>query len=187
MSSDSLHERGKVLEDLFFAGREQQLLAALKAKKEQEHSIEEIASHTGIADQGVLERVTAMGVSVDSLAAFNIVPLLAVAWGDNVMDAAEREAILLEAIADGMKSSDNSYKLLESWLTRAPNAELVSAWKDFYGQLQGLLSADERASLKASILERARRIARTSGGFLGMGAVSEGERNAIEELESILG
>lgn len=148
--------------------------------------MEEIAAHTGISNAAVLSRVAGIGVSYDTLAAFNLVPLLAVAWGDNVMDQDERDAILLEAIAMGLKSSSNAYKLLESWLTRAPNPELVEAWKAFQGQLAPQLEDKARAELKSSILANAERVARASGGFLGIGAVSNEERSAIQELERLL-
>jgi hypothetical protein len=42
----------------------------------------------------------------------------------------------------------------------------------------------ELASLKAGLIERAKAVARASGGLLGMGAVSAAEQDAIDRLES---
>ncbi len=187
MSNDALTNRGKALEEIFFAGREQQLLAELRQQAQQERSIEELEVHTGIHDHDLLQKVVEMGVSHDTLAAFSVVPLLAVAWGDSVLDAAERDAILLEASASGLSRSGGAYKLLESWLTASPNRELVDAWKAFHTALGPLLDEADREALKAGLTAKAKRVARCSGGVFGFGAISEGEQAALAELEVILG
>jgi hypothetical protein len=46
------------------------------------------------------------------------------------------------------------------------------------------MSPQERASLKAGLTERAKAVARASGGLLGMGAISTAEQDAIDRLES---
>jgi hypothetical protein len=46
------------------------------------------------------------------------------------------------------------------------------------------MAPEELASLKAGLIERAKAVARASGGYLGMGAVSIAEQNAIDRLES---
>ena len=63
---------------------------------------------------------------------------------------------------------------------------MVEAWKGFHGQLSAKLSAEERAEFKSNILANAERVARASGGFLGIGSVSSEERTAISELEKLL-
>jgi hypothetical protein len=42
----------------------------------------------------------------------------------------------------------------------------------------------ELAALKAGLMERAKAVARASGGFLGVGAVSSAEQDSIDRLES---
>lgn len=42
----------------------------------------------------------------------------------------------------------------------------------------------ELASLKAGLIERAKAVARASGGLLGIGAISTAEQDAIDRLET---
>jgi hypothetical protein len=46
------------------------------------------------------------------------------------------------------------------------------------------MAPQELASLKAGLMERAKAVARASGGFLGVGAVSAAEQDVIDRLES---
>lgn len=184
--SDILHERGKALEDIFFAERDRQLLAALKAAADREAAAAQLGALTGVHDAALLARVAELGLSPATFAAFSIVPLLFVAWGDELLDTAEREAILVEAAAMGILPGSPAAALLEGWLQRAPQAGLVEAWKAFHVALAATVSPADRAAFAAATLARAERIARASGGLLGIGAVSSGERAALTELRGLL-
>ena len=186
MSSDALSERGKVLEEIFFAEREQQRIAALKERAATESAAEGLAEATHIDDGEVLKRVAELGVSTDTLAAFSIVPMLFIAWGDKVLDNAERDAIMVEAVSAGIESGTPAYELLSSWLTRTPQPELFEAWRAFHAELAPHLSERERSALKEDIVAKARRVARASGGFLGLGSVSADEAAALKKLEELL-
>lgn len=187
MASDSLHDRGKTLEDIFFAERDRQLIQALKDKAAKDKAAVDLGKLTGIQSAEVLAKVAGLGVTADSLAAFAIVPLLYVAWADSVLDTAEREAILLEAAAMGLDDDSPGYTLLQGWLTREPHPELFTAWRTFHAALAPHLSETERASLKTDLMDKARRIARSSGGLLGLGSVSADEREALRKLDELLG
>lgn len=184
MTFSALHESGKVLEHLFF--RAPRAVPSRGLSPEDERSIREMCEHTGVSDFWVLARVVALGVSAETMAAFSLVPMLAVAWGDEVMDDAERAAILEEAMAIGLNPLGETYELLASWLTREPNTELVAAWKAFHRELKPHLDAEARRELRAAVMVNARRVAKASGGLFGVGAISREERAAITELDQIL-
>lgn len=185
--TDTLHERGRALEDLFFAERDRKLIQALRDAADRDQAAMDIGSATGVADTSVLQTVAALGVTAETLAAFSLVPLLQVAWSDTVLDASERDAILVEAVAGGVFRGSAAYALLEGWLTRAPEPKLFDAWKAYHQALLPKLSVDDRAKLKADLIEKARRIARASGGLFGLGSVSADEREALRKLEELLG
>ena len=84
--SDALTERGRALEDMFFAARDQERVAALRARAELEGAAASLSQQTLVEDEAVLHRVVGLGVTVETLAAFSVVPLLYVAWGDRVLD-----------------------------------------------------------------------------------------------------
>lgn len=185
--TDHLHARGKALEDIFFAERDRKLIEAMREKAALDQTALDLAQVTGVADSGVLHVVAALGVSPETLAAFSLVPLLHVAWSDTLLDTGERDAILVEAVNGGVFRGSAAYALLEGWLTRAPEPELYAAWKAYHAALAPKLSEAERAAFKASLMERARRIARASGGLFGLGSVSADETEAIRKLEELLG
>jgi hypothetical protein len=186
MSKETLGERGKALEGKFFKDLEQEQIDAFKTKQAKAAAVAELAEITGFTDKAVLQRVVDLGVTPMTLAAFSIVPMLYVAWSDRVLDASERRAILLEATAAGLKSTSAAYGLLETWLTERPNKDLFQAWKEYHAALMPLLGAKERAALKADVLGKAERVARASGGFLGVATVSNEEREALRELTELL-
>jgi hypothetical protein len=46
------------------------------------------------------------------------------------------------------------------------------------------MTEDERQGLKQDILERARAVATASGGFLGIGKISDAEKEMLERLDA---
>jgi hypothetical protein len=187
MSKESLGERGRALEGKFFHDREQDQIDRFRAAEARKAAVGELADITGFSDTSILEKVVALGVTPMTLAALSVVPMLHVAWADRVLDESERKSILLEATAMGLKSTSPAYSLLESWLTERPNHDLFSAWKAYHEALAEHLSADERARLRDQTLERADKVARASGGFLGFASVSGDEKRAIDELRAVFG
>lgn len=185
--SDALHDKGKALEDLFFAERDRQLIQAMKDKAAKEQAAVDLGQVTGIRDAAVLARLAQLGVTPDSLAAFSIVPLLYVAWADRVLDPAEREAVVTEAHAAGIASDSAAGKLLEAWLHESPDDSLFDAWKTYHAALAELLTAAEKQTLHDDLMEKARSVARASGGLLGFGSVSADEKAALAKLEELLG
>lgn len=186
MSTDALHARGRTLEELFFAERERSELEALRAQRAKEVAAAGLAAATGIDNESVLASLVDNGVTTETLVAFSIVPLLHVAWADRRLEPAERDALLTEALASGITRDSGAYSLLEGWLGRDPDVTLFPAWKEYNDAMASHLSDTDHAVLKTSVLEKARRIARASGGFLGLGSVSRAESEAIAELERLL-
>jgi len=79
-----------------------------------------------------------------------------------------------------------SHPLFEAWLDTPPGAELLETWRDYIEVVLHQLDAEERRKLRESLLHRGRQIAKASGGFLGVGKISKGERKALEEIEAAL-
>lgn len=187
MSEKPLGDRGKALESKFFRDRESEQIERLKQQRAKDHAVTELAEITGFAEESVLRRMVDLGVTPMTLAAFSIVPMLHVAWSDRQLDAAERKSILLEATGTGLKSTSPAYALLESWLTERPNPDLFAAWREYHEALAPLLKPEEKEALKKEILAKADKVARASGGILGFASVSAEERQALTELERVLG
>ena len=126
--SETLDTRRKALEDQFFAQQDQKLLEQLREREAAQAAIDALRNASGITDEAVLNELVGLGIRSDTLAALSLIPLVAVAWADGVMEAKERTAILSAAADVGVEAGDVSHELLGSWLDARPGRALVDAW-----------------------------------------------------------
>jgi hypothetical protein len=184
-----MQERGKSLEEAFFKKQHEEQLAKLRVKQEQVEAREALAAASGITDDvNLLDRLAALGIRAETLAALTLIPLVEVAWADGKMEARERDAILRGAESSGIEPGSASYGLLEIWTRDRPAPELMDSWKSYIGALAGELSADQKWHLEEKIVGRARSVAESAGGFLGLGSkVSPEEERVLGELERAFG
>lgn len=179
-----LRERGKSLEDEFFRREDQRLLARLRELRAAETNREALSKASGITKPEVLDRLQQLGIQTQTLAALCIVPLIEVAWADGALDAEERRVVLEHAGAAGITSGSPAYGLLEAWLEHRPSQRLLDAWRDLVQAIREQIGDEEAGRLKAEIVERARVVARASGGVLGLGSkVSRAEAAMLASLE----
>ena len=181
MTRDSLADRGKGLEDAFFAKQDallRQQLAALDASRSSTAALSEAS---GITDAATLGHLVSMGVSATTLAALTLVPLVAVAWADGKVDDNERTVLLTGAEKAGLDKGHAGYGLFEGWLVKAPGPDMMAAWKGYVAALP----ADAKAMIKGDVLGRARTVAEAAGGFLNLGRkISSAEQAVLTELEA---
>ncbi len=183
--SDSLHERGQALEDRFFAEKDQALLDQMREEMAAQKSREALQSASGIGDAAVLDSLIESGITPESLTSVALIPLVEVAWSDNEMQEAEKVAILQAADIAGITTGSVSYRTIESWLSKKPGSDLLDAWKAYIGSLKSTLDSVALMQLKSSIIGRAERVAKASGGFLGLGnKVSDSERKVLDDLSA---
>ena len=73
-------------------------------------------------------------------------------------------------------------------MTHKPSTVLLDAWIHYTRALCERLSASERQTLKNELMGRARSVAESAGGFLGMGnKISDAEQTVLHELEAAFG
>jgi hypothetical protein len=180
-----LRDRGKSLEDEFFRRENQRLIKRLAELKTAEATREGLARVSGITSPAVLDKLMELGIRPETVAALSIVPLVEVAWADGSLDTRERRAILDRARDSGIAPGSTEHSLLEAWLERRPEPELLTAWTHMVQGMSQELGPDGTARLKAGLLERARAVAAASGGVLGLGSkVSRAEATVLAELEA---
>jgi len=184
-----MKERGKALEEAFFKQQHEAQLAKLRLRQEQQEAREALAAASGIGDDpDLLDRLAALGIRAETLAALTLIPLVEVAWADGKMEARERDAILRGAESSGIEPGSPSYGLLEIWTRDRPAPELMESWKGYITALAAELSADQKWHLEEKIVGRARSVAEAAGGFLGLGRkVSAEEESVLLELERAFG
>ena len=189
MPNDGMQERGRALEEAFFKKQHEQQLAKLRREQERAEAREALAAASGISDDpDLLDRLVALGIHAETLAALTLIPLVEVAWADGKMEPRERDAILRGAESSGIQPGSPSYGLLEIWTHDRPAPELLTTWKSYIGALVEELSADQKWHLEEKIIGRARAVAEAAGGFLGLGAkVSAEEEAMLAELAAAFG
>ncbi len=180
--SDSLHDRGKAVEDLFFAENDKRLLEKMRTEMASKDQHEALETASGITDESVLNALSSSGITAETLTTVSLIPLVAVAWADNKMEAAEKEAILKAAKVVGIAPDSAGYATMESWLGKQPGSDLLEAWKSYIGSIKSTLDATAFGQLKTSIMGRAESVAESAGGFLGISTVSGVERKVLDEL-----
>ena len=105
MTNDSLQDRGKAMEDMFFHDRDAQLIEKMKAELSAEEDRTSLIAATGIQDASVINKLMEQGISCETLAGVGLIPLVVVAWADGKMEDKEREAILQAACESGINLS----------------------------------------------------------------------------------
>jgi hypothetical protein len=173
------------LEEQFFKNLDNQLLERLRSQSDVQQSAQSIMKVTGIQNEAVATKLAALDITVETLAAFNLVPLVAVAWANDSVDSDEKYVV--QQAAQAAKLDEGSLSLLGAWLERRPGPELMDAWCDYTRALVANLNEPERLTLREHVLEKATAVARSSGGLLGLGAVSGNERATLERIQAALG
>lgn len=183
--SDSLHDRGKAMENSFFRQQDQDLLQKLRDEMAASDKREALSKASGLVDEAALEALVNHNVSPENLTALSLVPLISVAWADKKMEASEVEAILKAAAEAGVADGTAGFQLLQGWLKEQPGDELLDAWKSYVNALKSTLESAAFSQLGNSIMLRAENVANAAGGFLGLGKTSDVERQVLEDLNKV--
>jgi hypothetical protein len=112
------------------------------------------------------------------------VPVVEVAWADGRIDAREIEAFIKGATKTGSKAT---LRILQEWLQKKPEEGLEQAWKQYMKGLCGIMDARAHSLLCDDIVNHAREVAESSGGFLGLtDPISADERRKLGEIKAFL-
>jgi hypothetical protein len=180
-----LGDRRRALEEEFFARENEKLRQQLRAKMESQAHREGLAKASGISHPDVLDHLVKLGLDAQTVIALGLVPLIDVAWADGKMAERERLAVLSAAREKGIDDASPAGLLLASWLSAPPPPKLREVWIDYVRALCRELSPLERGELRDDLLGRARAIAESAGGFLGLGSkVSPEEQQELARLEA---
>ena len=180
-----LHERGRALEEHFFAEHDRELIAKAKAAQAESEQMEALSQVTGIRDPELLRSVIAAGASAESAAALSLTPLIIVAWADGQVQELEREAILDAAKESGVTDAA-AQNLISKWLGSRPSPEMIEAWEKASAELISALQPADRQKLASQIMDNARKVAASAGGVIGFGKTSSDEKAALDRLEAAL-
>jgi len=183
LSKNVFSERERGLENEFFYRVDQELIQKLKEESACERGLMDLSEVTGITDQDLLGDLLEVGIGPETLVALSLIPLVQVAWADRILDSKERAAVLRVAAAEGIGETTASHRILNDWLHDKPEGKLFATWRQYVITIAGKLTQEQVERLRQDVLRRTRAIAQTTGGFLGVGSVSESEQDILNEIE----
>jgi hypothetical protein len=184
VSEVTLEERGRALENQFYEKENQEKLAAMKQKLDAQRTKDELRKASGMSDDAVLDRLVALGLRANTIAALSLVPLIQVAWADGAIQDNERTAILQGAHGKGLEEGTDGYELLQTWLKQQPGDALFTAWESYIKALASQLNDEQNRLLRNQIVGFAKLVATSAGGILGFGKVSSTEDKVLARIEA---
>ena len=174
------------LEERFYHEVDNKLLDKLRGEMQASQTAEEIMRVIGINDPQLAAEIAALNVNVETLSAFRLVPLVAVAWADDRIEENERYEVELAAEKAGIGKESAAMELIRLWTARRPPADLLDAWCDYARSLSSSLDAPHREQLRNEVLHQVKAVAESAGGVLGFGSVSSSEKAVITRIEQAL-
>ncbi len=178
---DALAKRGHSLEEMFFKEREAKLIAERRKLEEMQKNKEALAQVSGIKNTKVLDKLLQLEVSPSTLTSLAILPLVEVAWADGTLDEKEKQAVLAGAAQGGITKDSANYAMLEAWLKERPSPKLLEAWIHYIAGLKETMDPQELNDLKGELLNRARKVAESTGGFFAK--ISSEEKAILKKME----
>lgn len=184
---DSLHERGRALEDEYFRRKDRELIEKMRRKAAAEEAERALGTSTGISDPDVLRELQALGFTPETVALLPIVPVLQVAWAEGGVTPVERLLIEKLATARGIAPGSGADAQLMDWLANKPSEEV---FRGAARLTQALMNSGSSvvADLRADqLVDYCEQIASASGGIFGLGRVSPEERTLLASIAADLG
>jgi hypothetical protein len=182
-SHDPFEDRRLGLEEEYFRSRDASLVGKLKSVFNATVSKEDLRATTGITDEALLDRLVAANLRGEMLIAFQLYPLVEIAWADGSLDRRESDAVINAAIKTGVPDSGPAMDRLRDWLAKGPSDDFRSVWKVYAEALRKKLSPQELATFRTDLLKYANLVAEASGGILGaIFAKGPSEQRVIEAI-----
>ena len=174
--------RGKALEEAFFYRMDQEFIELLSKRIQRDEKIQLFANATGIRDRNRLESLVDSGFELSTLTAFIWVPLVFVAWADGNADELEKNAIFDVLTNKGISPDTAAMMIAHEWFRQGPHEELWRTWEEFAATTLANLTPAIRNELIDEIVGLCHVVAHASGGFLGVGTISDTEAKIIDRV-----
>jgi len=187
LSKDPFEARRVGFEAEYFQKKDAELVDKLKKIFHKKLEKDELRKSTGIHDERVLDTLLELNVSSNLLAAFELYPLVEVAWADGGVDEREQAAALAAAEKHGIAAGSPAHAMLADLLKNRPRADMRKAWNLFAEELRRTLTPRQLDVFREDLLAYARSVATASGGLLNIAfAVGASEREALKSIERAL-
>jgi hypothetical protein len=186
MPKDIFRKREMYLEEEYFRKKEFHLLEKLKKVFQKKIDKESISKATGITNDEVLDRLVSLQLNGELMGAFQLYPLVEIAWADGDLSESEAKSVLAAGEEQGVRPGTRAYRMLESRLERGPDPEARKIWFLYAEELKKTLTPAELKKFRDDLLERARGIVGASGHLERLLLDVGGERKVLAAIEKAL-
>jgi hypothetical protein len=186
MTKDMFRLRGVYLEEEYIGRKEFELLEKLKAVFQRKVDKESIRKATGITNEQVLDRLVAMQLNGELMGAFQLYPLVEIAWADGDLSESEARSVLAAGEKQGVLPGSRAYRMLEDRLHKGPDPEARKIWFLYAEELKKFLSPRELETFRNDLLERARGIVAATGHLERLLIDVGGERKILAAIKNAL-
>lgn len=171
--------RGEALQAAFFHRMDQDLIESLRRRMSRESKMDAFRAVTGIRNERILESLVDAGFELPTLTAFTWAPIIFVAWADGHADYSEKSTVFDALLAKGISHDAATSMIEHDWFSREPDERLWEIWEEFSAAWLADLDVKHLDLLFAEIIDNCYAVARASGGFLGVGKISQRETDVI--------
>jgi hypothetical protein len=187
MSKDIFRERERAEEEAYFHQRDALLIDRLRQKAQLADIAHALAEKLQVDEPGLLEHIRKLGVSLDTGAAFILVPLVEVAWASGKVSRAEHEAVLRIAERRGVAPGSPDHRQLIEWLNHRPSPDILNASLEAIRLGLAVLPPAEREQRTMSIIKACEEVAHATAGLEKMlkpGGITKEEHAVIDTIRA---
>ncbi len=167
----------------YFHRKERELIELLRHRTQIEAERREMSEVTGIADEEILQSLLDLGYTRETVGLLHLVPLAQIAWASGEVTPQERKLVLQLSEWRGVKKDSPAWEQLNRWLDNRPSDEFFLRTLRI---IRHILDSDTKkpsAARRTDLISFCIRIARASGGFLGIGGnISDEEQDTLDQI-----
>jgi hypothetical protein len=169
MARDIFRDRERAEEAAYFSQRDARLIEKLRERARLGEIARALAEKLQVDDPALLDRITGLGVTLETGAAFILAPLVEIAWADGHVSDAEHATILRLAEGRCVARGSADMEQLVEWLAVRPPRALFEAALDAIKLGLSVLPRPEAEQRVRTMMDACRQVAE-----LGEDAVSGG-------------
>ena len=184
---DSLHERGRALEEEYFRKKNRELIEKMRLDATNDEARRSMGAQLGLNDPETLQQLQKLGFTADTVILLPLVPVVQMAWVDGSVTDAERSALFKIARSRGIAEGSAAHHQLSAWLADRP---APAVFESATRLIRAMLDAPAQDATKISpddLVAYSETIAAASGGLLGINKISSEERALLASLAAQLG
>jgi ADP-ribose pyrophosphatase YjhB (NUDIX family) len=184
--SDGITDHIRAREEEHFRKKDRELIEKLRRADAEARARRALEQETGLHDPAMLEELSHLGFTPDTIALLPLVPVLQVAWARAGVSAAERALIVSLARSRGIAAGSAADRQLKDWLEYRPSEDTFHKATRL---IAAIIESPEGGAVHVSadeLIGYCDKIAHASDGIFGIRRVSHEERAALEEIAATI-